>query len=142
MIFCSSIVFFARQPLNLRTLRTPTKIGTMTGISPRILEINYRRLSGLRPFGGNARRHSRKQLAQIAASIQKFGFTNPVLITDDNQILAGHARVDAAKSLGMSEVPTVRLSQMTEADRRAQRRLMGDERAQLMFTDPPYNVPI
>jgi len=91
----------------------------MTGISPRILEINYRRLSGLRPFGGNARRHSRKQLAQIAASIQKFGFTNPVLITDDNQILAGHARVDAAKSLGMSEVPTVRLSQMTEADRRA-----------------------
>ena len=114
----------------------------MTGISPRILEINYRRLSGLRPFGGNARRHSRKQLAQIAASIQKFGFTNPVLITDDNQILAGHARVDAAKSLGMSEVPTVRLSQMTEADRRAQRRLMGDERAQLMFTDPPYNVPI
>ena len=91
----------------------------MTSITPHILEITYRRLSDLRPFEGNARRHSRKQLAQIAASIRKFGFTNPVLVTDDNQILAGHGRVEAAKSLDMSEVPTVRLSQMTEADRRA-----------------------
>jgi ParB-like chromosome segregation protein Spo0J len=50
------------------------------------------------------------------AQIRKFGFTNPVLITDDDQILAGHGRVEASKSLGMSEIPTVRLSQMTEAE--------------------------
>jgi DNA modification methylase len=91
----------------------------MTSTKPHTLEITYRRLSELRPFKRNARRHSRKQLAQIAASIQKFGFTNPVLIADDDQILAGHARLEAAKSLGMSEIPTVRLSQMTEDDRRA-----------------------
>ena len=91
----------------------------MTSSKPHTLEITYRRLSELRPFKRNARRHSRKQLAQIAASIQKFGFTNPVLIADDDQILAGHARLEAAKSLGMSEIPTVRLSQMTEDDRRA-----------------------
>ena len=91
----------------------------MTNTKPHILEITYRRLSELRPFEGNARRHSRKQLAQISASIQKFGFTNPVLIADSDQILAGHGRLEAAKLLGMSEIPTVRLSQMTEVDRRA-----------------------
>lgn len=91
----------------------------MTNAAPHNLEITYREVSDLRPFEGNARRHSRKQLAQISASIRKFGFTNPVLITDDDLILAGHGRVEAAKSLGMSEIPTVRLSQMTEADRRA-----------------------
>ena len=91
----------------------------MTSTKPHTLEITYRRLSELRPFDGNARRHSRKQLAQISASIQKFGFTNPVLIADDDQILAGHGRLEAAKLLGMSDIPTVRLSQMTEVDRRA-----------------------
>jgi DNA modification methylase len=91
----------------------------MTSTNLHTLEITYRRLSELRPFQGNARRHSRKQLAQISASIQKFGFTNPVLIADDDQILAGHGRLEAAKLLGMSDIPTVRLSQMTEVDRRA-----------------------
>jgi ParB-like chromosome segregation protein Spo0J len=110
----------------------------MTSAKPHTLEITYRELSGLCPFESTARRHSRKQLAQISASIRQFGFTNPVLITDDDQILAGHGRVEAAKSLGMSEVPTVRLSQMTEADRRARKflprartgvlaRVVGDE---------------
>jgi len=91
----------------------------MTSTKTQTLEITYRRLSELRPFERNARRHSRKQLAQISASIQKFGFTNPVLIADDDQILAGHGRLEAAKLLGMSDIPTVRLSQMTEVDRRA-----------------------
>ena len=91
----------------------------MTSTKPHTLEITYRRLSELRPFEGNARRHSRKQLAQISASIQKFGFTNPILIADDDQMLAGHGRLEAAKLLGMSDIPTVRLSQMTEVDRRA-----------------------
>ena len=68
----------------------------MTNVAPHNLEITYREVSDLRPFEGNARRHSRKQLAQISASIRKFGFTNPVLITDDDLILAGHGRLEAA----------------------------------------------
>src|SRR5829696_9087758 len=73
----------------------------------------------LRPYAQNARTHSKKQIRQIATSIERFGFTNPVLISDDNEIIAGHGRVEAAKLLSMKEVPTVRLSHLNEAQRRA-----------------------
>jgi DNA modification methylase len=73
----------------------------------------------LRPFAKNARTHSKKQLRQIADSIEKFGFTNPVLISDDDEIIAGHGRVEAAKLLGMESVPTLRLSHLSAAQRRA-----------------------
>jgi hypothetical protein len=59
----------------------------------------------LRSFPKNARVHSKKQIRQIAASIEKFGFTNPVLISDEDEIIAGHGRVEAAKLLGMEERP-------------------------------------
>lgn len=58
----------------------------------------------LRPYSGNARTLSRRQIKQIADSIQRFGFTNAVLISDDNEIIAGHGRVLAARELGMPEV--------------------------------------
>lgn len=67
----------------------------------------------------NARTHSRKQLRQIANSIERFGFTNPVLIDDEGQILAGHGRVEAAKLIGMKRVPTLTLSHLSPAERRA-----------------------
>jgi hypothetical protein len=67
----------------------------------------------------NPRRHSKKQIKQIAASIERFGFTSPVLIGDDGEILAGHARVEAAKLLGLKSVPTIKLSHLTDAERRA-----------------------
>ena len=73
----------------------------------------------LRPYAGNARTHSRKQIRQIADSIRRFGFTNPVLISDDDEIIAGHGRVEAAKLLGMPSVPTLRLSHLDAAQRRA-----------------------
>src|SRR6266478_4501295 len=73
----------------------------------------------LRPYTGNARTHSKKQIRQIADSIRKFGFTNPVLISDDDEIIAGHGRVEAAKLLGMQRVPTLRLSHLDAAQRRA-----------------------
>ncbi|MCX7310230.1 MAG: ParB N-terminal domain-containing protein, partial [Alphaproteobacteria bacterium] len=76
-------------------------------------------ITRLRPFGRNARIHSKKQIRQIADSIQKFGFTNPVLISDDDEIIAGHGRVAAAKLLGMSSVPTLRLSHLDASQRRA-----------------------
>jgi DNA modification methylase len=73
----------------------------------------------LRPYPGNARTHSKKQVRQIADSIRKFGFTNPILIGYDDEIIAGHGRVEAAKLLGMQNVPTVRLSHLDAAQRRA-----------------------
>ena len=73
----------------------------------------------LTPYPGNARKHSRKQIREVAKSIERFGFTNPVLIDDDAQIIAGHGRVEAAKLLGMKSVPTLRLSHLSAADKRA-----------------------
>ena len=66
----------------------------------------------------NARTHSQRQTRQIANSIEAFGFNNPVLIDEDALIIAGHGRVEAAKLLGMTEVPTVRLAHMSEVKKR------------------------
>ena len=71
------------------------------------------------PWARNARTHSRKQIRQIADSIETFGFTNPVLIDERRRILAGHGRVAAAKLHGMTEVPCVRIAHMTEAQKHA-----------------------
>lgn len=81
--------------------------------------IELQPVARLRPYTRNARTHSRKQVRQIADSIRRFGFTNPVLVSDDGEIIAGHGRVMAAKELGMTEVPTVRLSHLRPEDRRA-----------------------
>jgi hypothetical protein len=76
-------------------------------------------VQSLKPYPRNARRHSRAQIKQIAASIERFGFSNPVLIADDGGIIAGHGRVAAAKLLGIETVPAVRLSHLTEEEKRA-----------------------
>jgi ParB-like chromosome segregation protein Spo0J len=73
----------------------------------------------LRPHPNNARTHSRKQVKQIAKSIEKFGFCNPVLVDDAKQIIAGHGRVEAAKLLGLEAVPTCLISHLSEAEKRA-----------------------
>jgi ParB-like chromosome segregation protein Spo0J len=66
-----------------------------------------REISELTPYKNNARTHTEEQVEQLMASIQEFGFTNPVLITDDGLIVAGHGRVMAAKRLGLEKVPTM-----------------------------------
>ena len=81
--------------------------------------ITPRAITALRPYPRNARTHSRKQLRQIADSIREFGFTNPVLIDEAGMILAGHGRVEAARSLGLTEVPCLRLDHMNEKQKRA-----------------------
>lgn len=87
---------------------------------PRVMQqVESRLISDLRPYAGNARTHSRKQVRQIAESIRRFGFTNPVLIGDDGEIIAGHGRVRAAKELGWDSVPTLRLSHLSAAERKA-----------------------
>lgn len=73
----------------------------------------------LRPYAGNARHHSKKQVRQIAESMRRFGFTNPVLISDEGEIIARHGRVMAAKELGIGAVPTLRLSHLSAEERRA-----------------------
>ena len=71
------------------------------------------------PYANNARTHSDAQVAQIAASIREFGFTNPVLTSDDNTIIAGHGRVMAARKLGLTNIPVIRLSHLSETQRKA-----------------------
>src|SRR5260221_4163491 len=73
----------------------------------------------LRPYPGNARSHSRKQLKLIADSIKRFGFTNPILVSGDFEVVAGHGRLQAAKTLGLPQVPVVALSSLSEADKKA-----------------------
>ncbi len=76
-------------------------------------------IDALVPYARNARTHSPQQVAQIAASIREFGFTNPVLIDAEGGIVAGHGRVMAAKSLGVGSVPCLRVDWLTDAQRRA-----------------------
>lgn len=83
------------------------------------LKIEMLPVGALRPYRSNARTHSRKQVRQIADSIRRFGFTNPVLISDDGEIIAGHGRVRAATELGLDTVPTLKLSHLTADERRA-----------------------
>src|SRR4029077_4424522 len=71
------------------------------------------------PYKGNARTHSKRQIRQIADSIERFGFTNPVLIDEAGEIIAGHGRVEAAKLLGLSGVPALRVSHLSAAEKRA-----------------------
>lgn len=83
------------------------------------LKIVYQKVDALHAYTGNPRTHSDKQISQIAASIRQFGFVNPVLVDDENTLIAGHGRLAAAKQLGISDVPTVCLAHLTEAERRA-----------------------
>lgn len=83
------------------------------------LKIEYIKTAKLIPYAKNARTHSDNQVQQICKSISEFGFNNPVLIDEGNEIVAGHGRVMAAKDLGMEEVPCVRLSHLSDRQRRA-----------------------
>jgi DNA modification methylase len=71
------------------------------------------------PYARNSRTHSDEQVAQVAASIREFGFTNPVLIDAAGGIIAGHGRVMAARKLGLAEVPCIRLAHLSDAQKRA-----------------------
>jgi len=81
--------------------------------------LSLRPVDDLKPYANNARIHDDKQIQQVAASIGEFGFTLPVLIDEEKTILAGHARVGAAKFLGMESVPVIQIDHLTEAQKRA-----------------------
>lgn len=83
------------------------------------MQIIQRKIEDLIPYINNSRTHSDEQIAQIAASIKEFGWTNPILIDGDNGIIAGHGRVMAARKLKYKQVPTIELKDLTETQRKA-----------------------
>lgn len=83
------------------------------------MKIETIKIEKLIPYARNSRTHSDQQVAQVAASIREFGFTNPVLIDSEDGIIAGHGRVMAARKLGLAEVPCIRLGHLTETQKRA-----------------------
>ena len=78
-------------------------------------------MGDLIPDPRNARTHPKRQIEQLRSSIEAFGFTNPILIDPDGRIIAGHGRLQAARAMGLAEVPTIILSGMSEAQKRALR---------------------
>lgn len=91
----------------------------LAGSEPFAPKIEIRPTSDLKPNPRNARTHNRKQVHAIESSIKKFGFTNPILIASDRTIVAGHGRYEAAKHLGLAEVPVVRLDHLSPDEIRA-----------------------
>ena len=83
------------------------------------MKITQKLVTELIPYVKNSRTHSDEQVAQIAASIKEFGWTNPILIDGDNGIIAGHGRLMAARKLGHKEVPTIELKDLTETQKKA-----------------------
>jgi DNA modification methylase len=83
------------------------------------LRIETVAVSSLRPYARNPRTHTKKQIRQIADSIRTFGWTNPILVDAEGGVIAGHGRLEAAKLLGIEHVPTIRLEDMSEAQKRA-----------------------
>jgi hypothetical protein len=100
------------------------------------LRIEYLPVQSLRPYERNARTHSDAQIDAIAESIRQFGFNSPILIDDDDGVIAGHARLAAARKLGLDTVPCVRLSHLNDAQRRAY--ILADNRlAEMAVWDVP-----
>src|SRR5680860_696050 len=89
--------------------------------TPRPLVVMYRPVDELTPDPRNARTHPKRQIEQIKASITGFGFTNPILADPEGHLIAGHGRLIAARALGMTEVPVIALSGLSEAQKRALR---------------------
>lgn len=100
--------------------------GTKQSLNPLNLQITYCDVGALAPYKNNPRTHSRRQIKQIAESIEAFGFTNPILLDRANGVVAGHGRLEAAKLLGMKQVPTIQLEHMNDAQKQAY--LIADNR--------------
>ena len=83
------------------------------------MKIEQRKVDSLIPYVNNSRKHSDEQVAQIAASIKEFGWTNPILVDGESGIIAGHGRLMAARKLGMVEIPVIELAHLSEPQRKA-----------------------
>lgn len=93
------------------------------------MKYEMRNVDDLIPYARNARTHSPEQVTKLASSIKEFGFINPVIISDDGGVLAGHGRILAAKKLGLEKVPCVIESHLTDAQNKAY--ILADNRLAL-----------
>jgi len=111
----------------------------MPAISPRPdLAVTYCNVSSLIPYAQNSRSHTRAQVKLVAQSIDAYGWTNPILVDNDGNVIAGHARLEAAKLLGLEQVPTICLSHMTAAQKRAY--IIADNRMNEIAGDWDRNI--
>lgn len=85
------------------------------------LNIVYRQIKDLKPYKKNAKKHNKEQVEWIANSIKEFGFTQPVIVDKNNEVVAGHGRILGAKKAGLKSVPTVCLEELTEEQIKAYR---------------------
>ena len=120
------------------------------------LQITYSKLADLKLDPKNSRIHTKKQIGQISRSMEAFGFCVPILINSEQRVLAGHGRVEAAKLLGMTEAPTVRLEHLTEAQAKAfaiadnkltenaawDERLLGEQLKELSELNLDFNLEV
>ena len=83
------------------------------------IEVTYKNVEDLIPYVRNARTHSDEQIAQLAGSIREFGWTNPILVDEKNNVIAGHGRIMAARKLGIAEIPSIVLTGLTKAQQQA-----------------------
>lgn len=87
-------------------------------------------ISKIKPYGKNAKKHNAKQIKQVAESIKRFGFVQPIVIDKNNEVVIGHCRLEAAKLLGMKEVPIISVENLTEEEVKALR--LADNQIALM----------
>jgi DNA modification methylase len=102
-----------------QAMRAPRKKRAIAANKSAAKKIEFSPAVKLQPYAPNARTHSAEQVREIARSIERFGFNNPILIDARNGIIAGHGRVEAAKLLGLEMVPTLRINHLTDAEKRA-----------------------
>ena len=85
------------------------------------MEIKQIKIQDIKPYEKNAKKHTRKQIDQVANSIKRFGFVQPLVIDKNNELIIGHCRLEASKKLGMTEVPTLKLEDLSEEEVKALR---------------------
>src|SRR6195256_6869602 len=100
-----------KKPMRRKTRTSPDR-------PPDHLRLEFWPVGRLVPSARNARTHSAAQVAEIAGSIRAFGFANPILVGEDDDVVAGHGRLAAARQLGLTEVPVILLRGLTEVQRR------------------------
>jgi ParB-like chromosome segregation protein Spo0J len=102
--------------------------------------VSYRSVDAILPDPQNARKHPARQLTHLRASIRQFGFRNPILVDERGQIIAGHARLEAAKAEGLRELPCIEVSDLSPANKMAlaiaDNRIAEHGRCQSKCTDP------
>lgn len=100
------------------------------------MNITYKKISELKPYKNNAKKHPKEQVERIAESIRQFGFTQPVLVDKDNIVVAGHGRILGARKVGLKEVPTVCMEDLTDEQIKAYR-LIDNK-----LNESPWDFPL